>query len=509
MTFVEPCCGHGPDRMRVRQLDPTSSPALACSILLAGALGLFAADPGALRTVLAGTVAFLLIVAALRFPRSALTGLVVWLVALGLLRRLTSGVSPTAAWGDPLILVGSSTWIALTAVAVRSGALKRRSSLTNAVLLLATILGASAVNPLQGGLSVGLGGALLVVVPMSAFLIGRTLVDDRLLGRLLGLAAGLGIVCSLYGLFQTFVGLPSWDAQWVRNEGYTSLSVGGVIRPFSSFSAASDYAWFLGVSIIAWITYVHSRLRWPPVLAALALLSAAMWYASLRTVVVLSVVAIGLVLAAHCGLSLWRGALFAAAALLVFPPLVGYLAHSRFSASTSGSLAQHQAKGLADPFGADSTAGAHVGLVVNAVAGVVHDPLGIGVGATSIAGGKYGGKVADAEADPGNVAVAGGVPGLIAYLAVVGLGIGRTYRLACRRRDPAALAALGIVMVTLLQWLSGGHYAANFWPWLLFGWVDGAGAASWPELRLGRDVFNAYRSPATAGVSSPHNGETP
>ena len=70
------------------------------------------------------------------------------------------------------------------------------------------------------------------------------------------------------------------------------------------------------------------------------------------------------------------------------------------------------------------------------------------------------------------MAVALGLPGLIAYLFVLVLGIRVVYRTACARRDPLALIALGIVTVTFLQWFNGGLYSVAFLPWLAMGWAD-------------------------------------
>lgn len=96
------------------------------------------------------------------------------------------------------------------------------------------------------------------------------------------------------------------------------------------------------------------------------------------------------------------------------------------------------------------------------------------MGSITISGAKFGGVIGGAEGDPGRAPFAAGLPGMVAYLAVVVLGITRAYRLAATRRDAVSLAALGIVVVTFLQWLNGGHYAVVFFAWLALGWVDAA-----------------------------------
>jgi len=451
-------------------------------MLLGGAalVGLLIGTAGGLRIALAAGAGALLAVFALRVPRLALAALIVWFVALGLIRRLISGLDEKAAYGDPLILVGAMTWTVLAVVAVSRGALVNRSRLTTAVVALATILAASAVNPLQGGLTVGLSGVLLVVVPMAAFLIGRGLVDDRVLRRLFVLVAWLGPVVAAYGLYQTFLRLPGWDQRWVTSHGYTALNVGGTIRAFASFSAASEYASFLGIAIVVWVARTRGLARTSVAVAVLALLAVALWFESARGAIVLTVVAVGLVLAARAGLGLGRSLLVGGAVLVALPSMIGLLAPTTFSDGTGDRLAQHQIEGLTDPFGKNSTLPVHIELTIRGLGAAVEHPLGVGVGSVTIGSEKYGGTARPTEGDPGNVAVAAGLPGLLAYLVVIVLAIPRLYRLAARKRDALSLAALGIVVVTSLQWLNGGHYATAFWPWLLLGWCDARAAADQP-----------------------------
>ena len=57
-------------------------------------------------------------------------------------------------------------------------------------------------------------------------------------------------------------------------------------------------------------------------------------------------------------------------------------------------------------------------------------------------------------------------------LLILVLGIRCVYKTARRRRDAAALVALGIPFVLLMKWLAGGQYAVAIFPWLVLGWAD-------------------------------------
>ena len=65
-----------------------------------------------------------------------------------------------------------------------------------------------------------------------------------------------------------------------------------------------------------------------------------------------------------------------------------------------------------------------------------------------------------------------GIPGLLVFVAIFGLGFARLYALAQREPGFLSLAGLGIITVTSLQWLNGGQYAVGILPWLVLGWAE-------------------------------------
>jgi hypothetical protein len=309
-----------------------------------------------------------------------------------------------------------------------------------------------------------------------AFLVGRSLVDDRTMRRVFLLLIGLSILAASYGLWQTFVRFPSWDQTWITERGYTALSVGGVIRSFASFSAASEYGIFLGVGIICTAAFARRPSRSVLALAVIALLATGLWFESSRGIVVLAIASLAVMVAARRG---WRGpkaATITILALVALPFAIGHLAPARFGSDAGGALAAHQVQGLADPFGSQSTLPGHFGEMMRGITGAIKQPMGVGVGSVTNAAAKFGGTSGGTEVDIGNVGVAAGLPGLLAFLAVAGFGLTRLYRLAASRRDAIAVAALGVAVVMGLQWLTSGNYAVIFLPWLVLGWADRAEA---------------------------------
>jgi hypothetical protein len=465
-------------------LSRTPSRDAAMLVALAAALvsllvGVSVSKPDLARVAVALPVVFLFVSVATSSPRAGMYCLVGWLVMLGLLRRLLTPVGSSGSFGDPLLLVGPILLVVLFLIAVERGAMRNQTPLSKAVLGLTVVLALSALNPLQGGLSVGLAGALLVVVPMLAFWVGRSLIDEHAVGVLTFLLGTLAFLVTIYGLMQTFYGMPSWDQQWIEESGYRALNVGGAIRAFGTSSSAAEYAAWLGVGILAWRAIARRPSRLLGATAAIALIGLALWLESSRGIVVLTLAALWLTFAAVHRMSIGRAVLVGAVLLFFLPTAVGSLNSSQSEHeggkpehSGTSSLTEHQVEGLSDPFGKKSTLGGHFELIVKGVSQAATNPVGSGVGATTIAAKKFNGTAAGTEADPGNAPTAAGVVGLVLYLLVAIYGIRRSYQLAALRRTMPAIAALGIILVTFLQWLNGGQYAIIPLPWLLLGWVD-------------------------------------
>jgi hypothetical protein len=425
---------------------------------------------------MAGAVMAVLVGIGLRSPRSLLYGLVVWLAALGLVRRLAAEFSP-APQSDPLLLVEAAAIGILLIVAAARGAFSNLTALAKAVLALSLLVVLGAVNPLGGSLSAGLGSLYLILIPMLAFWVGRSICDDRTLAMTLGLVALLAVAAGLYGLAQTFNGFPSWDAAWISNGGYEALNVGGATRAFGPFTSASEYAIFLGIGFVAWLAFGFRLVRLPFAVGAVALLATAIFFESSRGIVFTLVFAVALMVAARRRLPIAISAALAVAALFAVPLVTRSLASSPSVTATgpTSALAAHQIQGLSSPLGSgSSTLGAHFSLFKDGLRSAINNPVGLGIGTVTIAGSKYGAQTVGTEVDPSNAAVALGIPGLAAYLAVVGIAFFNAYSLAARRRDALAIAALGVLVITLLQWLNGGQYAVAFLVWLVLGWVDRA-----------------------------------
>ena len=430
-------------------------------------------NPQDLRLAVVGTAVTLLVGLGAVSPVRALFGLVVWLTALGFLRRVLNLVGP-APHADPLLIVGPLAIALLFAAAVKQGALRNRSRLAGAVLALNVLMVIGAFNPLQRSFATGLAGLVFLLVPTLAFWVGRGLCGDETVAKVLKLFAVLSIPAAVYGLAQTFSGFPTWDSAWiaVHQTDYGAISQDGVVRAFANFSATSEYAYFLAIGLVVWIGFGLTPVIAPIAVGAIGILAVAIFYEGSRGTVIVTMVALAMLAGVRAGLRLKWSLALGAILILLLPYAVGHIVGSG-SRGYSTPFVQRQVEGLQNPTNPTvSTLQFHINLLKQGIYSARHEPVGKGTGAVTIAAAKFDGVGSSAEADPGNAAIAFGIPGLIAYIVILIEAIRRGYQLASLRRDWVAQVALAIVVLTTLQWLNGGQYAVAFLPWLLLGWID-------------------------------------
>ena len=424
-----------------------------------------------------------------RSTRGTLIGLAVWLIALGLIRRLIpSGTGGTVS-DDPLLLVGPATLGALFIISAGRGAFRQRTALASSVVMLSVLALVEAFNPLQGGILIGFGGLLFVLLPMLAFWVGRVLVTGQILRQILRVVSILAALDAVYGLIQQFAGFPSWDLRWIHSSGYSALDVGGFDRTFGSLSSAQEYAVILGIGLVLWVAlFKRGPFVWTVIqVVAVAVLVTALVFESERTAVVLAVFAIGAVAAARTGRRPTGALLIGVLSLLVL-----YFGVSQFASgsntqatptNSTSALTSHLVSGLANPTGQQSTLPGHLSRVESGIAAGFTEPIGFGTGSITLAASHLGNaSLLGTEFDPSNAAVAFGFVGLMLYLLVAGRSLRTVYRLAARRRDALSIAVLGVAAVTLFQWLNGDLYSVAWLFWLTLGWADQQDLAERGEL---------------------------
>jgi hypothetical protein len=373
---------------------------------------------------------------------------------------------------DPLLLVAP---IALAVLLIKLFVIERRAlggdRMSTLVLAVLAVTLLQSLNPRGGSITAGLTALLFAGVPLLWFFVGRELVDDATLERVLKLVVPIGLATACYGLFQTQAGFPHWDAAWVSVTGYAALQVGDRTRAFGTFSSAAEYATYLSVVVVVCAVFAYRTRLLSLVLVPLAAL--ALFLDSSRSIVIVTLLALVVVAGAYTGRVSGIVGLSAAAALGLFLFIHTSGAHLQARAATTNNpLVTHQVDGLVNPLDPQqSTLLLHVRGLVKGVSAGLHSVVGHGIASTTLAGAKLGGNAQATELDVSDAFVGLGAVGGVLYLSFVLLALWRTARLALHRRDALSLAALGILIVTLGQWLNGGYYAVSSLVWVLLGWT--------------------------------------
>src|ERR1051326_3284262 len=154
---------------------------------------------------------------------------------------------------DPIHLLTPIVTLCALVLLLRSRRLEMfvATPLAGAVSVLAAIYFLEIFNPLQGGLAIGLGGALFMLVPLVWFFFGQS-VDEVFINKVLRLMIVIAIVTSAYGIYQLLCGYPAFEQYWLDNtDNYESINVGHIRRALATFSSAEEWGRYAEFSAIA------------------------------------------------------------------------------------------------------------------------------------------------------------------------------------------------------------------------------------------------------------------
>jgi hypothetical protein len=402
-----------------------------------------------------------------------------FLFLMGDIRRLISVAEPQPQF-DPILLVGPTMAVYLAVPYLAR--LNLRDKLSKMMLALLFIMVLEIVNPLQGGLSVGLSGAFFYIVPTLWFWVGRGLASPAFVERLLyKIIVPLAVVASILGICQTLIGFLPFEQAWINSATrvYTSLYIGASIRAFGFSVNAAEYATLLALGLLTVVAgFLAGNRVWillaPPLVVALLLESS-------RGFIVKSVFALAVVLV------LRKGQRFkASTVILVVVAGAVALASMSFVASrlapapngaqpnSTQDALSHQLDGLGHPFDPKySTAGTHLSMVASSLTRGLTHPLGFGLGYTTFAAEKLSAKgpidEGSSELDLSDMFTALGLIGGSIYLLIafyVVQGTIRYIRIAPLR---ISLPLLAIVFESIGGWLVGGQYSSSALLFFLFG----------------------------------------
>jgi hypothetical protein len=368
----------------------------------------------------------------------------------------------------------------------------RATPLASSVSILAAIFFVQIFNPLQGGLMIGMSGAMLILMPVCWFYFGQA-VNPRFIHIAFKTIVVLGMIASLYGIYQLIYGYPQFEQYWLENvEFYASIGVGHVKRPLATFTSAEEWGRYISMGTLiafglgAGASRLLNRAGW---FVCGALLSTVLLFTGQRTAI------FGLLLGIAClillGARNMRGVTVRLAMLLVPLVLVMVLAKppaeddmwSREETDKVGTLLSHTQRGTLQPTGEDSL---YVrfeiwhDLITNVIP---YRPLGSGAGAGSLSALKFAGGTDDDLAIDNFIlvlAVAGGIPAALLFLWILGRATLFAFRQTRRAAPHTSTAVTARIIAAMMPvfilnnifGLTFSLYAVAPIGWLIIGWIS-------------------------------------
>jgi hypothetical protein len=410
----------------------------------------------------------------------------------GFLRRVQYLFLPYSQT-DPIHVVTPLVTILAFALLLRRRrfAIFRETPLAGLVSILAVIFFLQIFNPLQGGLTVGLSGALFVLVPVAWFYFGQAS-KAGFLETVFPLIVLLGLITSIYGLYQLAFGFPSFEQYWIDNtEFYNSISVGNVKRALATFSSAEEWGRYIEIGALIAFGFAAgaksnlSRLSW---ILAGAGLSVMLLLTGQRTAM-FGLILGGLVLLL-LGARTWRNAM--ARLLIVLAPALVIVVLAKAPTNDDmlshgeddrmGAVLSHTARGTLDPAHEDSLQERMKNWTFLATELVPYRPFGLGIGATSLAAWRFNSDMDLPPIDSYFIStvITCGLPAALLFMWILFRATRMSWR-GFRRAEPGSSEArmwriaATLMPVLILNSLFGNTftlYSVAPVGWLLVGWIS-------------------------------------
>ncbi len=449
---------------------------LALFSLVCVALAIWLIIKGQGRAAVAMALMICFVVLAVQHPLQALFILLIYLTFLADIRRLLIYILPWSG-KDPLLLIGP----AAAGFLVLGALLKRRiqldTPLARIMTMLMLVMFIQIFNPLQGGLTVGVAGALFYIAPLLWFWVGRTYLSEVFMARVFRLLAVLALLVVAVGFYQAIWEYLPHQKAWIEaGGGYSALLVGDRYRPISVFSSSAEYVQFLTIGGVIYLAYFLIY-RQGIALLGYSLMIAGILLAGTRSPLVLLAFATAVMWAVRGShFASWTVRLLGGLALvgLFLTLLLSQLEHLPLPEQVRPMI-ERQVSGLSDPLNEEtSTAPDHIMMVIDGFRQGFTRPWGKGLGATTLAASRFGDGGASTEQDFSDMFVALGLVGGTLYLLVILYIFRNAITYWHQQRSLISLGILGIAVTTFGLWLAGSHYAASAIIWLSFGFLDRA-----------------------------------
>jgi hypothetical protein len=389
----------------------------------------------------------------------------------------------------------------------------RRSTTLKAAALLMGLYALQIANPLQGNLLLGLIGGLFFLAPMMWIVLGLLMKRDDII-RLFKIVLVIGVITSLYGLYQHFFGFSEVEKYELRAKDFYKLMADSAVRVMSTFSSFTDFARYLTIAgFLAFALYYRTR-TWIVGLFLLGLMLYAMFWTASRTsflVVFFSIATFFLAHARNRRQIVVQGFLLIVLVVSLYAYLFQFDPKRVYSQQFSAdAFLVHTVSGMTHPLQEGSfkgriTAWRHV------TVGSLWNPFGHGVGSTTHIAPRFeGGQYFEVESFFFELFYGSGILAPIFFMAIALLTTRVVIRMCLDAPDDnlpkIAFALLCGAFLSSVFGITARDFITGPLMWLVIGWlvrenVDAAvalpdvaavPAAAWPP---------AAGQPVAAGVA--------
>lgn len=412
---------------------------------------------------------------------------------------------------DPLLLVGPAV-SALLGIPLLLR-FRLNDSISKVIFALMVIMTLEIFNPRQGGIVVGLSGALFYLIPLLWFWIGRRYGTDALLSTVLyKVVFPLSLLAAILGLCQAYIGFLPWESAWIAavSDHYHALNLGGgFIRSFGFSVNGTEYADLLLVGSTFTLSAFFAGRRiyglFFPIIAT------ALFLASSRTTIVKLLFAV----AASWALSSKGGKGFAVRLPLGFAVGIGILAFAlsqtsggrQSEHSAAGYSTQHQLQGLSHPLDSRySTASMHSQMFLTGIVEGFTNPIGKGIGTPTIGSAKFSSgpsreddsDINSSEVDIGDAFLSMGFVGGFLYLTTYFLVLRRAIAFGRTASKQLGLPAIGLLAAMGGSWIALGQYGIAPLIWFVIGTISRPRPGEMPAIK--RSSMTQRAVPSSSGL---------
>ena len=437
-------------------------------------------------------IAWLLAIPMLVSLEAGLVAMMIFEPLRGFIRR-AQYLFLTYTDSDPIhVVTPLITLLAFVMLVQRSGLrILVATPLAKLVSILGLIYFIQVFNPVQGGLTVGFSGALFILVPVVWFYFGGSVRPD-FMRTAMCLMVVIGLITSLYGLYHLAFGFPSFEQYWLdHTDAYESIALGRIKRALATFSSAEEWGRYIqigGIIAFGFGAAAATQLKRAGWFLCGAGLSVMLLFTGQRTAIF--GLLCGVILLVALGAKTLGGGLARLAVILVPLLLIGFLVNaptnddalSKTEDEKFGIVLSHSTRGALNPAKEDSLQERLTTWTYLATEVIPSNPLGMGLGATSLAVTRTDKSAALPPIDSYFISsvITCGLPAAILFLVILGratLASWKNVRRTPRGSESAQVwrVVAALMPVLILNSLFGNTftlYSVAPVAWLIVGWIS-------------------------------------